>query len=1017
MHKSKLKRVSIAVCMALMPISIFAAGLGKLNVSSGLGEPLRADIELISVTPDELSSISASIANEEAYATQGIERPTMHNNIQIELAKSSAGTPILRLKTNQPVNDPFLDMLIQVDWASGRLLREYTVLLDPPGYSSQTDKSNISQPVQAPTVRQSNTNNQLKSTGSSTSPMIRPAHDSAMTEADMSDSPRSRTKKSAKRIKARPEAQLEIKPDAEVESAQDTYKIKHGDTLGAIAKEMQVSGVNLDQMLVGLNEANPKAFNAGNMNRLKAGQIIRVPSAENLAALSPKQAHAEVKLQSDNWNAYRNKLAGMVATSSTTAEDTNKESTGGKVTTAAEDKAAEVKTGPKDVVKLSSGNAAESNANASAAAKAAEAKIAMQEDAIAKDKALKEEQDKAAALARIQEAKDLLALKNKQLADLQKQAKENAAKPAPALVAKPPAPVPAVPAKPVITPPLTPEPAKVETAKTVPTPVPVPAPVVTPTPATPPVAALPNKPVAAAPKIDKTKAPVVTPPPAQEPPSFLDDILSGIDVTILSMGAVVLALLAGAWLFLRNKRKRNLADFEQGILTSGGLKANTVFGNTSGGKVDTGDTSFLTDFSQSSSGSMIDTNDVDPIAEAEVYMAYGREAQAEEILKDAIVKEPKRYELHLKLLEMYAGRKDTAAYETIAGELYTTLGAHDPIWAKVAEMGAAIEADNPLYQSVGPISTPTAAMDQTTKLDASDFANIGELGSGIEDSQDIDFSINTPDNDPLADLHPTRASSTSSEETSGFDFDLGTLDSKPATSAFEESLTDFQPLVDEPNAFETKSDTGMEFNLTDFGSFAEPAETIQPVEHIESAPTMVDEDRFSHTLPSFSVAEIAPISAPPVEEAISLTEINFDLPNFESPQASSQEAAEELDFDFSVPEMSEDFSEAISFDSEEIPISEAKTLDFSGISLDLDQPEAFSSTVNGMANDTSNFEMPEIATISTPDSADVDTKLELVSAYLEMEDSEGAKELLEEVLKEGSSRQIAKAKEMLANIV
>ena len=95
-HNSKLKRVSIALCMALVPISVFAAGLGKLNVMSGLGEPLKADIELISVTPEELNSLTAGIASQEAYTTQGIEKPASHNSIKVSLAKNAAGAPILK---------------------------------------------------------------------------------------------------------------------------------------------------------------------------------------------------------------------------------------------------------------------------------------------------------------------------------------------------------------------------------------------------------------------------------------------------------------------------------------------------------------------------------------------------------------------------------------------------------------------------------------------------------------------------------------------------------------------------------------------------------------------------------------------------------------------------------------------------------------------------------------------------------------------------------------------------------
>ena len=205
-----------------------------------------------------------------------------------------------------------------------------------------------------------------------------------------------------------------------------------------------------------------------------------------------------------------------------------------------------------------------------------------------------------------------------------------------------------------------PVPAEVKPAETATTPT---VPEVTPTPAV--------KPEEPKPAVEPKPAPtpVVAPEPAPEP-SFLESLIG--DNLPLIGGGLGLGLLGAGWLFLRNKRKKNLDSFERGILTSGGLRANTVFGNTTS-NASTSDTSFLTDFAQSVDGGMIDTNDVDPIAEAEVYMAYGRGAQAEEILKDAIQKEPKRYELHLKLLEIYAESKNNSAFEAIAGELYTCL--------------------------------------------------------------------------------------------------------------------------------------------------------------------------------------------------------------------------------------------------------------------------------------------------------------------------------------------------------
>ena len=120
MRKSKINQISLAVMLALTPLSIYAAGLGKLNTQSGLGEPLRAEIEIFA-TPEELASLSAVIASEDAYAEQGITRLGVHSNIKVEIAKNASGAAVLKLRSSLPIKDPYLDMLIQMDWASGRL--------------------------------------------------------------------------------------------------------------------------------------------------------------------------------------------------------------------------------------------------------------------------------------------------------------------------------------------------------------------------------------------------------------------------------------------------------------------------------------------------------------------------------------------------------------------------------------------------------------------------------------------------------------------------------------------------------------------------------------------------------------------------------------------------------------------------------------------------------------------------------------------------------------------------------
>ncbi len=948
MHKSKIKQITLAVCLAFMPFSGYAAGLGKLNVNSGLGEPLKAEIELLSVTPEELSTLVAAVASEEAYAAQGVTRLGIHSNIQVEVTKNTSGSPILRLRSTLPISDPYLDMLIQVDWASGRLQREYTVLLDPPGYKQAPD--NTLPMTIAP------------ATTSGSSNIAPPPYTSESTQTGK------KTKKSRKNAIA---AEDNV---ADTTNA-DEIKTQRGDTLGSIAKQMQVEGVSLDQMLVGLYEHNKSAFSGDNINRLKVGQIIRVPSKDVLIGITPKEARQTVKVHSDNWMAYRNSLAGVVAETPASAEPEQKQASSGKIG-AAEDKAAPIKTGPQDVVKLSAGDKDATNA-AKNSTKEFEAKIvALQEETTAREKSLKEAQERTAALEKqIQDMQKLLALKNQAMTDAQKNAEAAANQPP---VPNPPvsvAPVPATEAtqadatKPT-SPAETPTVAATEPVKPAETPVPV----------------KPNKVVL---------APEATPEPEE---GFLSTISNFIDLTVLAAMAGI-ALLGGAWMFLRSKRRRDLDSFERGILTSGGLRANTVFGNTTG-TASTSDTSFLTDFAQSADGSMIDTNDVDPIAEAEVYMAYGRDAQAEEILKDAISKEPKRYELHLKLLEMYAARKDTSAFEAIAGELYTTLGAADPTWVKVAEIGHTMEPENPLYDVGNAVATAAAA---TQKLNAADFADIP-----VKADADLDFSLDAEDEfapavkaDDAGDA--VMQSFTTAPEDSELSFDLG---------SFEPELTTGDASAVESEVVKSSAtDNSMDFDLGSFDlNIDTPAEdeSMKTMDNL-TAFNMPESNEISFEAPSFEMPA-APTESNPDESF----NMDFSLPEASETDPMGGNTINDLSFELSSTEPEHSDIEEISFDlpalEDEGPIEPANSFDLSSISLELNdapQPESVPDLPSVEDN---------LGELAVPESADVDIKLDLVAAYLDMDDKEGARELLEEVLKDGGPQQQAKAKDLLATL-
>ena len=467
-----------------MPFFGFAADLGELNVTSSLGEPLKAEVELLSVTPEELSTLVAVIASEEAYVAQGIARLGIHNDIRVDLTKNADGLPVLTLYSSQPISDPYLDMLIQVNWASGRILREYAVLLDSPEYKQSISEASLA-PISPPSVA-SNANKD---------------------EASGEVNPDTFDGELAKQVGNQTDEQQD-KYDTTADTAQLTTV--RSDTLISIARKMQVDGVSLDQMLVALFENNKEAFSDGNMNRLKVGKIIKAPSKDSFMAIDAQQAKQSVKVHTANWNEYRRALADTVAKISAGVESEQKQSASGKIV-AAEDNATLVKSGSRDVVKLSAGEK-DFGKGSKESGQEFDAKIsALQEEAIAREKALKESQERTTVLEKqIEDMQKLLALKNQAMTDLQK---------------------------------------KVE------------------------------NPTSTAAEIEKMPPIVKTPVEFVLEASFIEGLLDNVDMALLG-GTAGVTLLGIGWMFLRNKRRRTLDSFKHGTVTSGDLRANTIFGNT-----------------------------------------------------------------------------------------------------------------------------------------------------------------------------------------------------------------------------------------------------------------------------------------------------------------------------------------------------------------------------------------------------------------------------------------------------
>lgn len=963
------------IALSGMPLAVQAAGLGKVTVFSALGQPLRAEVEL-SASREELASMKAGLASPDAFRSAGLDYASALLNIRFVVDKRASGQPVIKLSSDRPLNEPFVDMLLELNWASGRLVREYTFLLDPPEVASKA-----AAPVVVPEVRAA--------------------------------APRPAAVAPASAVPAAPRAAPVASAESKAESG-DAYQVKRGDTLRKIAAENQHEGVSLDQMLVGLFRSNKDAFDGSNMNRLKAGKILTVPQKAEVEAVSTSEAQKVVVAQAADWNAYRRKLAASAA-QAPASDDAGKQEASGKITAKVEDKAAPA-TDTKDQVRVSRTETGKGKPGG---------KIS-EDDLLAKEKALKEANDRLVALEKnVNELQKLLELKNQNLAELQKQASapaiatakapEPAAKPveAPKVVEPPkpaeaPKPVEAV--KPV-EPPKTAESAK-----------PAEPPKAVEAPAEPPKAEVakpveekkpePVKPAEA----PKPKPKAVIPPPPPEEPSFVEELMD--NPMLLAGGGGVLALLAGL-VFYKRRRQSGSGELPLTTSTAGlsqtSLGENSVFRSTGGQSVDTSHTPPQTDFSQAGPGT-IDTDEVDPVAEADVYMAYGRDAQAEEILLEAKTKDPKRYAIHLKLLEIYANRQSPKQFEALATELYSETSGVGADWEKAAAMGLKLDAQNPLYGGNRAAATPEFDSDATVIVSAQTMKNTvtmpGQLAQMAAAAEPIEISA------PELPAEVPSAPEPAGEEVASLDFDLGPQDAEPVG---EEVKADLVTTVTLPEAQLPPADAD---GALDFDLGAASTATAASADD-----TVVGLD--------FEMPEIK-VDAPASDASGLDFDLGFDAPAPASMPAAAEPvaaAAVEAPAASAVPDLVLDAgnvdTDALEFD---VRLTESTVLgqpmspssfDMTSINLDLAEPKPATPADGG-------FEVAQMETVVNPALAgspesdasfeaiganeEVATKLDLAKAYEEMGDLEGARELLQEVLKEGNTEQQDAARAILDRV-
>lgn len=945
---------------------LYALGLGELTLDSALNQPLKATIELTDLDGLTEWDIKPSLASQADFERAGVDRDFFLSSIQFKIENNQ-----IKLSTRDAVNEPFLNFILEVNWPAGRLLREYTVLLDPPTFAEQNYQPLVIAPQSTEVIEEVEIQE-----------AVRPAL------VNQWDEP----------------------------AASGTYKVQPNDTLWAIALETRPnSGISPQQMMLALQQENPEAFIGGNINRLKSHYVLNVPEEERIRAITQQQAIAEVARQNQ---ALQAGVAQVDATGLNRQGAGKPSSTEGGEVRLVTPTAAESNT-------LSAGGDATGEGQGSRQELENDLAIALENV----DKGARENQELQDRLASLEEQistlESLIALKDDQLANLQLgqvsseteqavaseenidfnyAANEQGSEPS--------------------------NEQELDESESELT-------------AEEQAAAQLAQEQQAEQEAEERRARIAALMAEQEAAaaetSIVDELLK--DPLIPVAGGAVLLLLSLLGLrALRNRKAKPeeeqdfaLADDEmlQDLDSDSDSLDEFDFdlndNEHSAAADDWNGDSF--DEQEEPSEAVAQTDDA--LSEAEIYIAFGKFAQAAALLNGAIEAESERTDLRLKLLEVLAESDDAEGFYAAEQAL-----------AKLADADADAEAGRLRERLSDPIITPSALGDEVD-----DFADLeNELAQELSDGLDFEAALDLEDSQassetvvslmPEAEIEassalelddteveiPTLDDSLNSAdnveeaaEEDSLDFDV---DSFALDSELEEDVLDIAATDSDDDALDFDFDLASEQEVP---SLEEPAETAAT----ELADEAEAELEFSTDLELDLEDDLSSSLEEDTAEAIELDSDDFADLEFEVDTDTAEQQEQELENSLEDLEVLLDGEESAGDDS----------LEFEDLDLDFD--------INAPAADDS-ADQADFATSATPateapsnasDEINLDelaaaedefaflsgtdecaTKLDLARAYIDMEDSEGAKELLQEVLQEGSEAQQAEARELISNL-
>jgi pilus assembly protein FimV len=1009
----------------LGPAAALALGLGDIHLKSALNAPLDADIDIVGASAEDLSSLKAALASRETFAHYGLDYPAFLSGITMASQQSADGRTVIHLHSTDPVNEPFATVLVEVSWARGHLVHEYTVLLDPPVFASETAGAPaIAAPVTGAAVRSANIER------AAPSPAAMPA-----SSAPAAPTPPSQAAPVVRAASSSASSAPRSASASPAPAGGSSYVVRNGDTLTAITAQVYGPGDHAQRQreLVGVYRANATAFD-GNMNLLRAGSRLNLPGEAELAAISPAEAAEEVHRQYSTWNTTH---ANPSAASTNAAG-------AGQLRLVPPQESAPSAPSPRTAPSPAAAPSAGAGAGAAAAAAGAAATAELQ-------------QRLSQVESQLAESQRLLQLKNAELAALQARAAPNATAPvasAPAVTTPPPAPPAAAP------------------SAAAPSPAPA-APAVK----TPPTVA----PVA----VERGNSLI----DLLEQYWYLPAALVVVLIILLVLRAVrarqedafdrSLGRLAQPTFDSPEPANMRTSDtVPLRALTPAGqeqsyrVEESGVHEQPAGlaDKASTAATGQHVAIDEHVTGEApVALDQGDPLAEADFHMAYGLYDQAADLVQIAINREPARRDLRLKLLEVYFVWGNKERFLSSARELAATRAQALPgEWEKIVIMGRQIAPDDALFASSG--SLPGAAsggvdLNLEGGQNRIDFDLMGEptvtaprgvdldLGAALGETETtgennaagqsgIDFVFDdaergnettgstrempgtkrtgstvtgqpagTPLVDPDADTvqqpqleggeHPTirqkldaaaRGGMVGTEQTAELELqDLG-LDLGPMDNTGEE--VELPSAADAPTMLAgLDDDTRRLMSRADTQRESSADETLAGAAPTDSGTWLFTDTDFANAMPPESGARGK--SEAPTEV---VTQISPLYPSKERDSGATAQlgtlSADDLDLDLG-----------------DTKISATQLDDANGLDLDVGSPVSnegtFVQTQRIMAEDVP---LPELepATMS-----EVGTKLDLARAYMDMGDPEGARSILSEVLLEGSVSQKQEARRLI----